>query len=494
MITDDQLIDEVRRALSATTDGISPRPDLLQRVHQDLSHMTAPRRRPRLPGALLRMIVPAMGVAVAIVVAMIALVLVNHGAHSARPQGAQQVPVGTVQLAAEAPDPNGGPPWGLRNLQARRLEGCMQVGRLKSGQIGTLGQDGAFSNDGRFHPIPLHENFPCARTDASGHLFLNIFRQEVPASAQTGSTHGGCRSSSNQPPPSVIRPLGHTPPTVPTCPTRDLRNLAYGVLGPDAVSITYTRGHHTVTQRTGPDGAYLIVLPATKQSCTVRSPGGGRSCMDSAGEITTSTPQSEVITTITYRDGHVCRLPAPTLKRSARANRVTGCPNVGYVRFPAFHPPHITSAQVSAPMTVRILTAHRYCYSTSLLIPCDHTIPHGYKPAAPGASPRIALVDITFTARLAADNHRSVYELSYGRASGPASCTLNTGGTSGTTMHPIAAGQRVTIQDYQEVCPGTYTGLVTYQSNGGPGRDTLDSSGPIHDHSILVGRFEYVLR
>jgi hypothetical protein len=494
VITDDQLIDEVRRALTATADGIDPRPDLLQRVHRDLSHMAAPRRQPRLPGALLRMIVPAMGVAVAIAIAVIALVLVDHGTRPVPPQPEEQVPVGTAQLAAEEPDPSGGLQWGLRTFQSQRLEGCMQVGRLQSGQIGALGQDGAFSNDGRFHPIPLHENFPCAQTDASGHLFLNIFEQQMPASAPTGSTHGGCRPSSNQPPPSVLRRLRRRPPTVPTCPAQDLRNLAYGVLGPDAVSITYTRGNQTVTQRTGPDGAYLIVTPATEQSCTIGLRGGGRSCIESGGEITTSTPGSEVITAITYRDGHVCHLP--TLGLSARAIRAAGCPNVGYVRFPPFHPPTIAEAQASAPMTVRILKAHRYCYSikTSLLVTCDHTIPHGYKPASPGASPRIALVDISFTARLAADNHRSVYELSYGRAAGPANCTLNTGATSGTTMHPIKVGQRVTIQDYQEVCPGTYAGLVTYQPNGGPGRDTLNSSFPIHDHSILVGRFKYVLR
>jgi hypothetical protein len=149
-------------------------------------------------------------------------------------------------------------------------------------------------------------------------------------------------------------------------------------------------------------------------------------------------------------------------------------------------------------MTVRQVTATHYCDKPlafgSLMIACDHGVPHGYKPAPALASPSIALVDISFTARLAADNHHSVYEFSYGRASGPANCTLNTGATSATTMLPIRAGQRVTIQDEQEVCPGTYTGLVTYQPNGGPGRDTLDFSAPIRDHSIVVGQFTYVLR
>jgi hypothetical protein len=176
------------------------------------------------------------------------------------------------------------------------------------------------------------------------------------------------------------------------------------------------------------------------------------------------------------------------------------CPNAGYAHYPPYHPPHITEAQTTAPRIVRILIAKRYCYKLqrypmgSAQIPCERGIPHGYKPDTPGQSPSMALVDITFTARLAADNHHSVYEFSYGRAAGPANCTLNTGGTAATTMLPIRAGQRLTIQDTQEVCPGTYTGLVTYQPNGGPGRDTLVPFSPIRDHSILVGRFKYVLR
>jgi hypothetical protein len=77
----------------------------------------------------------------------------------------------------------GGLPWGLRTIQTHRLQACLQIGRLQSDQIGALGQDGAFANDGRFRPIPLHTNFPCGQTDAHGYLFLNVFEQETPASA-----------------------------------------------------------------------------------------------------------------------------------------------------------------------------------------------------------------------------------------------------------------------------------------------------------------------
>ena len=154
-------------------------------------------------------------------------------------------------------------------------------------------------NDGRFHPIPLDTNFPCGQTDAHGYLFLNVFERDVPASASFGSA-AGCR-------------VGQRHARLPACPAGDLRNVAYGVLGPDAVSITYTLNHHNVTERTGPDGAYLVVVPATQQSCT--SAPGGKRCVGGSGEITTPTLQSGIITAVTYRDGHVCHLPTPTSGR-----------------------------------------------------------------------------------------------------------------------------------------------------------------------------------
>jgi hypothetical protein len=481
VLTDDQIIGELRRALAAETDGINPRPGLLGRVHQELAAIPSNRRRRRRPRFRAGVITTTLATAVALGIAVIALISLHHSNNSNPSQPTSPVPVGTVRIAAQAPDPHGGLPWGLRTTQTHRLQACVQIGRLQAGQIGALGTDGAFANDGRFHPIPLHTNFPCGQTDAHGYLFLNVLENQIPASASFGGEQG-CRVLQPRPEPHVRR--------LPTCPVRDLRNIAYGVLGPDAVSVTYTLGGRSVTERTGPDGAYIVVLPGTKGACTFA--GYGRRCFGGNGEMTTPTLQSGLITAVTYRDGHVCRLSTATSAASGN------CPNIGYAHYPPFHPPQITHAQVAAPITVRSFTAKRYCYKPlafgSFQIPCDHGVPHGYKPDTPGASPSIALVDISFTARLAADNHHSVYEFSYGRASGPSNCTLNTGGTSATTMLPIRAGQRVTIQDDQEVCAGTYTGLVTYQPNGGPGRDTLDWSSPIRDHSIIVGRFRYILR
>src|ERR1039458_1684221 len=84
---------------------------------------------------------------------------------------------------------------------------------------------------------------------------------------------------------------GPQPRRLPSCPARALRNVAYGVLGPDAVSITYSVNHYSLTERTGPDRAYIAVVPATNRSCTFGS-GGGERCFGGGGEITTSSLQS----------------------------------------------------------------------------------------------------------------------------------------------------------------------------------------------------------
>ena len=214
----------------------------------------------------------AIALAVAVVAACASVSLaakVSSGQSiSVRPS----VPVGTVQLAAEAPDPSGGPRWGLRLIQKRPLAACLQIGRVRDGRIGALGQDGSYGNDGRFHPVPLTQNFPCDRTDASGHLFVDVFEQKVVASAAFGRHGPGCLA--NQPPAGVPRQR----PRVASCPPRDLRNVAYGVLGPDAVSITYTIAGRQRSVATGPDGAYIVVLPPRHR----RALSGGHSVVAAA--------------------------------------------------------------------------------------------------------------------------------------------------------------------------------------------------------------------
>jgi len=409
--------------------------------------------------------------------------LSQRRASSIRPS----VPVGIVRVAARVPDPFGGLPWGLRLIQKRPLTACLQIGRVRNGRIGALGQDGSYGNDGRFHPLAATQNFPCDRTDASGHLFVDVFEREVVASGASGEHGPGCVP--NQPPGGVPRPqpLRH----VPTCPRRDLRNVAYGVLGPDAVNITYTIAGRQRTVPTGPDGAYIVVLPATAQTCSITSPGGGRRCLLSSGEMTAGQLESGVITAVGYRDGHVCHLPAPGPAGTLQAS----CPNAGYVHFPRYIPPNVTPAQARASLHVEFAVTRRICYQPNRnafrqdLIPCPHAIPPGYR-LGQSRTPTL-LITVTFRAHVAADNHHQVYEFSVGRVSGPG-CTRGGGGASGTSMIPIRVGQLVRFQDQESPCSGTFEGVITYQPDGGDGRDTLLWDGPIRDGSVLVGRFHFV--
>jgi hypothetical protein len=60
---------------------------------------------------------------------------------------------GARLLPLRVPDPAGGPPWGMRVVHTTRGLICVQVGRVDDGQLGELGIDGAFHDDGRFHPL-----------------------------------------------------------------------------------------------------------------------------------------------------------------------------------------------------------------------------------------------------------------------------------------------------------------------------------------------------
>jgi hypothetical protein len=227
----------------------------------------------------------------------------------------------TVRLVAETADPYGGLPWGLREFETTTGQTCLQVGRVQGGTIGVIGQDGAWSNDWRFHPISpnAYTGDSCSQTDARGAAFDNVAVQEKAASADVpwglGAQGGECR-------------IDAQPRQFPICPPADLRDLAYGLLGPDATSITYTdaTGRLYTEPTNPPDAAYLIVLPGSSHSCSQQSSGGTR-CTRGPGQTSGPALQPGVITAVTYRDGHQCQLPTPTSSRAAQAS----CPPVGYV-------------------------------------------------------------------------------------------------------------------------------------------------------------------
>jgi hypothetical protein len=132
----------------------------------------------------------------------------------------------------------------VRIVDTTRGYVCLQVGRVQNGQLGELGTGGAFHDDGRFHPIPpdilppageIGGNPQCALPGEAFTLTLSHFDSNA------------------------------APPNGQAVPARDQREIGFGLLGPHALSVTYstTRGHQTTAVDPG-TGAFLFVeRPAT---------------------------------------------------------------------------------------------------------------------------------------------------------------------------------------------------------------------------------------
>lgn len=208
---------------------------------------------------------------------------------------------GSRLLPLLVPDPAGGPPWGIRVLRTTRAEVCLQVGRVQGGQIGALGVGGAFGDDGRFHPIPtsaLPTHSLHGRALGSPHI----------ASYSASCLPSGQALVANDPGVDISATA-----TVPAgTPASDLRDVYYGILGPQAVSVTYdAHGHSTTVPVQRPTGSYLIVLPATKTAPSYRWAVVGL-----PGQLMPTAP----LTAITYRlGGELCQRVVAIPRRHARA-------------------------------------------------------------------------------------------------------------------------------------------------------------------------------
>ncbi len=315
---------------------------------------------------------------------------------------------GTVRmLPIAAPDPAGGPDWGMRVLSTTRGQGCIQIGRLLDGKLGALGQDYAFGDDGRFHELPVSAAFDidgCALLDGKGRLFTNVTADERPESAWigTGERLGGCVPATAGPYEKGLRltrrerELGLRP--APICPQADLRNIYYGLLGPDAQSITYVlEGERHTLPTVGVNGAYLFVTRASAHQLLNFANAGTADIV----------PVDGPIKEIHYRDGSTCHLTSKSWIGGSYACTPPLSEPVGYVTVGK----EPTPAEVATPIHARLTR---------------------------GALGRYVIA-ISFTARLAVTDARRTYEMRW-REPGMAPGAYGIEGTNSN----IAAGQTIT--------------------------------------------------
>lgn len=179
-----------------------------------------------------------------------------------------------VLADVRAADPDGGPAWGVGTydaVPARALgDGtitCVVVGRVQNDQLGVVGRDGVFGNDGRFHPLtPASQSSTVCGGRAADASFVSFSSfPPIPASGYTGAPGtaiGGCRERVNLDGPTVSPQTRRKLRDVPQCDVAGLRRVFAGFAGPRAIRATLTfQGHRReLTLRPQDSGAYLFVF------------------------------------------------------------------------------------------------------------------------------------------------------------------------------------------------------------------------------------------
>lgn len=356
-----------------------------------------------------------------------------------------EIAKGTARLLPiSTPDPVSGPPWGMRVYSKKAGEGCVQLGRLLDGKLGAIGQDNAFHDDGKFHEFAV-DTFgakgACTLLDGDSRLFLNATVGDLPASAWEGFVTGTCVPSTA----GHYERFAEDGKPYAVCPQADERNVYYGLLGPDAESITYKLNGRSHTQATaGSEGAYLLVTTASPTQLFNFSAGGTQDVV----------PVDGPITELHYRDGSTCHLTS----RSWIGGKDSCSPELKVpVGWAPFKVPAPTAAQLTSPVHVRLVRGREGGYEATL----------------------------RFTSPVAITNARSTYTVVYHEVGQPAQVH--------TYQRPQpafpAAGQTETVRmgrgGRRGLHPGLITGEVIFQDQTGPGN--LEEAGGTVQHTL--GRF-----
>jgi hypothetical protein len=187
---------------------------------------------------------------------------------------------GSRLLPLRAADPAGGLPWGMRVVHTTRGLICVQLGRIDHDQLGQLGVDGAFGNDGRFHPLPAD-----VLPDVQGPDGWSSGQCNEPHTTFAGDVVGLQLSATSN-------------PRAGTGVTADRREISFGLLGKHALSITYRSGSETRTQPVLAGlGAYLIVQRYTGGQLGSVSASIGR---DEPGNYSSPAATDGALTSISY--------------------------------------------------------------------------------------------------------------------------------------------------------------------------------------------------
>jgi hypothetical protein len=265
---------------------------------------------------------------------------------SLNPDAGEGVPApGAAQLLPlRVPDPGGGPQWGMRLVRTTRGELCVQIGRIANGQLGELGVDGVFHDDGRFHPISP-DVLP--ETSGAGKSVEDDAATESVSCELAGHAIAGAHIG-------VDRSAGAANGDARTIPRGDLRDLYYGLLGPNAVSVSFREGSKARSEAVLPAlGAYLIV----RRIAPHQNVGVGGESIGTDGDLAPYPP----LVAITYRlDGTLCQR-GPTLAPGTISHLAHRCP---FPHWPSSR--DVAPRDLHQPLRVRLQIRHRLLTTVQL--------------------------------------------------------------------------------------------------------------------------------
>ncbi len=472
MSTRNDIEQRLRSSRPATDAPCPPVSILLERIEQDPHEPQPPRRLRRGGGVALPI---AVGVLVAGAASAGAALLFGSGQAvapafvlPATPAAGLGEPVSQspALLPMRVADPDGGPPWGMRVIRTSRGLVCLQAGRVVNGQLGALGTGYAFHGDQRFHPFLADDAVStdaCPAVGAAGTAFLPGPPVIVPA-------NGLPLAGENVAPGDQVHcDLPGQENWGVRCPQAELRQVAVGLLGPDARSIEVTDadGSSFTIDPVGPEGAYLIVLPAQPNA----NAGIRSGAYQGPFGYVSSEPGGATLE-VTYDDGFRCQIPIGTGRQChAQSTAGPGLPSATRLRaaVQAVYVP--LEEHPESPLLVEGAGG-------SGSFP-GRTGPNGSD--APG--PALA---ITFEAPVAAASAASAYVVEL-KPDPDAGCATPSVIVSQPTGSTLPAGARVSITVPLETsCATSYSGRVFYAASSSIGGES-GGGGPLYE--LIASQF-----
>jgi len=374
-------------------------------------------------------------------------------------------------LPMRVADPEGGPPWAMRVIHTTRGLMCLQGGRVVNGQLGGLGRGYAFQADGRFHPFLAEDAIAtdaCPAVGGERPAFLPGPPVIVPANAL--ALAGENVSPGDQ----LHCDLPGQGNWGVRCPQSELRQVAMGLLGPDVAAIEVSRGdgsNYTVRPY-GPDGAYLIVMPAQPNANASMSSGA----FEGPFGYASSAPGGAVLT-VTYKDGSQCRIPftgSGGHQCRARGAESEGGPAPTSLPSTAVHAAYTTSA---THLETPLIADARGGPPNSM---------KAFQPAAAGEETGGPAVTVSFAAPIAAPSASTAYvvELVPREVAGCATPALI---VSQPSSRDISAGQQVQMTvPLESACATGYSGRVFLAHSSGVGGES-GGEGPLYE--VIASQF-----